>query len=221
MLDGGALVDKVVQRERGGFCFELNGAFAQLLTALGFRVRLLAGRVMGPEGRFGIPFDHLALRVETDGAAGEAEAWLVDVGFGRNSHYPLHLDGRDDQSDPEGVFRLVETEEGDLDVLKDGAVQYRLDQRPRELADFEGACWYHRTSPRSPFTQALLCSRLTEGGRVTISNRTLVTTDAGGRQEWMLSEEEVLPAYRKHFGVGLDRVPEVPRMPVTDTIMPT
>ncbi|MEU7155291.1 arylamine N-acetyltransferase family protein [Streptomyces chrestomyceticus] len=201
------LVDKVVGASRGGFCYELNGAFAALLRALGYRVELLAARVFGPEGP-GIPYDHLALRVHTADAAGGP--WLADIGFGRNSQYPLRLDSRDQQPDPAGLFRIEETADGDLDVLRDGVPQYRLEQRPRALADFVAGCWYHRTSPDSPFTRSLVCSRLTETGRVTLSGRTLVITDAdGGRHERELSEAEVLPAYRTHFGITLDRIPEL------------
>jgi N-hydroxyarylamine O-acetyltransferase len=56
-----------------------------------------------------------------------------------------------------------------------------------------------------------VCSRRTaEGGRVTLSGRTLVTTDAeGARQESELADPEILPAYRDHFGLTLDRIPEV------------
>ncbi|GAA0457276.1 arylamine N-acetyltransferase [Streptomyces sp. NPDC046215] len=217
-LDGAALVRKIVERGRGGFCYELNGAFAELLTGLGYRVTLLSGRVMGPDG-FGVPFDHLALRVETpgapetSGAPGTPEPWLVDVGFGRNSHHPLVFTDRGEQTDPAGVFRIAETEDGDLDVYCDDQVQYRLEQRPRELADFECGSWWHRTSPKSPFTQSQLCSRLTGTGRVTVSGRTLITTDATGRQERELSEDEVLPAYRTHFGIELDRIPELRTTP--------
>ncbi|MCC3776204.1 arylamine N-acetyltransferase [Streptomyces sp. UNOB3_S3] len=212
MLEGGALVDKVVHRRRGGYCYEINGAFAELLTALGYEVTLLAARVMGPDGKFGIPFDHLALLVRTgtrpDGV--QRQEWLVDVGFGRNSHHPLSFTERGDQLDPGGVFRIAETEEGDLDVSKDGAVQYRLERRPRALADFEVGNWWHRTSPLSPFGQSVLCSRLTEdGGRITISGRTLVTTDVGGRVERTLAEGEVAAAYQEHFGLELERIPEV------------
>lgn len=202
VLDGKALVDKIVHGRRGGFCYELNGAFAQLLTALGYPVTLLSGRVMGEEG-LGVPYDHLVLRVETP------EPWLVDVGFGRNSHYPLSLTERGDQSDPAGVFRIAETEEGDVDVFHDGVLQYRIEQRPRQLAEFECACWWHRTSPKSHFTQNLVCSRLTENGRVTISDRTLVITGASGRRDRTLTEDEILPAYRTHFGIDLDEVPEL------------
>ena len=46
ILDESALLDKIVGRRRGGFCYELNGLFAALLTALGFDVTLLAGRVL-------------------------------------------------------------------------------------------------------------------------------------------------------------------------------
>ncbi|MEV4924009.1 arylamine N-acetyltransferase family protein [Streptomyces roseoverticillatus] len=215
VLDPAALVAKVTGG-RGGFCYELNGAFAALLDALGYRVALLAARVMGPEGRFGPPFDHLALQVH---AAGSAEPWLVDVGFGRNSHYPLRLDERGEQADPAGPFRLAETADGDLDLLREGDVQYRLEHRPRELADFEGGCWWHRTSPKSLFTKAVICSRLTSTGRVTLSDRTLVTTGATGRQELPLTDEEILPAFREHFGIALDQLPQVRRIP-EEQVMP-
>jgi N-hydroxyarylamine O-acetyltransferase len=203
LLDPNALVDKVVQRRRGGFCYELNGAFATLLSALGFPLTLLAARVFGPDG-LGPPLDHLALRVDI----GTSGSWLVDVGFGRHSHYPLRLDTRADQADPEGTFRIVETADGDLDVVRDGDPQYRVEARPRTLGDFEPTCWWHQTSPRSHFTQGPVCSRLTETGRVTLSDRTLVHTTGDRRQERsLIGDAEVLAAYRTWFGIVLDRVP--------------
>ncbi|WP_435861041.1 arylamine N-acetyltransferase family protein [Streptomyces morookaense] len=217
VLEGEALVEKVVQAGRGGFCYELNGAFAHLLTALGYRVSLLAARMVMPDGSLGIPYDHLALRVETGqgGAAGAPRSWLVDVGAGAHSLYPLDYRERGEQSDPAGVFRIAEADGGegdDLEVFRDGTLQYRLEQRPRDLADFEPGCWWHRTSPKSPFTRSLVCSRPTGAGtdRVTLSGRKLVITDASGKLERTLAEDEVLGAYRKHFGIALDRVPEEP-----------
>ncbi|MEV6006384.1 arylamine N-acetyltransferase [Streptomyces sp. NPDC051976] len=201
-----ALVEKIVDAGRGGFCYELNGAFGGLLAALGYEVTLMAARVFGEGGRLGPPYDHLALRVA---AADGSGPWLADVGFGRHSHFPLLFDSRGEQSDPAGVFRLVETPEGDLDVLRDDAPQYRLERRPRQLADFEATCWWQRTSPKSHFRQSLVCSRLTEDGRVTLSGRTLVVTGSDGRQERELPEHEVLDAYRDHFSIVLDREPQV------------
>jgi N-hydroxyarylamine O-acetyltransferase len=206
LLDPQSLVDKLVQRRRGGFCYELNGAFATLLAALGFQVTLLAARVFGA-GRLGPPFDHLALRVDLD----RSRSWLVDVGFGRHSHYPLRLETRTDQPDPGGTFRLVDTADGDLDVLRDGQPQYRVEARPRTLGDFEPTCWWHQTSPRSHFTHGPVCSRLTETGRVTLSDRTLLHTTGDRRHERTLtSDAEVLATYRTWFGIVLDRVPGRP-----------
>lgn len=200
VLDPEALVAKVVDRRRGGFCYELGGAFATLLAALGFDVEILAARVFDGD-RLGVPYDHMALRVGP---------WLADVGFGSHTHYPLRLDARGDQPDPGGVFRIAETPEGDLDVIKDGRPEYRLETRPRALGDFEAGCWWHRTSPKSHFTRSLVCSMLTESGRVTLSGRTLIRTIDGERDERELTgDAEVLAAYRSWFGVELDRVPEV------------
>jgi N-hydroxyarylamine O-acetyltransferase len=206
VLEPGALRDKLLRRRRGGFCYELNGAFAELLSALGFQVTLLAARVFG-DGGPGPPFDHLALRVD---GAGDGP-WLADVGFGRHSSYPLRLDTGADQADPGGTFRVVETADGDLDVLRDGQPQYRAEQRPRSLGDFEPTCWWQQTSPRSHFTRSLVCSLLTEHGRVTLSDRTLIQTTGEHREERTLAgDAEVLDAYRAHFGIVLDRLPTSP-----------
>ncbi|WP_328871325.1 arylamine N-acetyltransferase [Streptomyces sp. NBC_00287] len=222
VLEEKRLLDKLVGARRGGFCYELNGAFGVLLAALGYEVTLLAARVYDGDGRLGIPYDHLALRVRTvDG--GE---WLADVGFGAHSHFPLALEARGEQEDPAGVFRIVEAgpdtagvrggyrvpEAADLDVVMNGRPEYRLETRPRVLGDFVAGAWWHSTSPGSHFTQSLVCSRVTEdGGRITLSGRTFKTTGADGAREerYLRTDEEVLTAYRERFGIELERVPAV------------
>ncbi|MET9672933.1 arylamine N-acetyltransferase [Streptomyces sp. NPDC006482] len=209
VLDEKALIGKVVGGRRGGFCYEINTTFAVLLRELGYRVSLLQARVIDEEGRLGIPYDHMALLVET----ADGERWLADVGFGDHSHYPLAFDERGDQEDPGGCFRVQEAADGDLDVLRDGKPQYRLEPRPRELADFTAGAWYHRTSPDSHFPRSLVCSLLTEDGRVTLSGRKLVTRVDGERVERLLEEErdeEVLGLYRDLFGIVLDALPVAP-----------
>ncbi|RPK51403.1 Arylamine N-acetyltransferase [Streptomyces sp. ADI92-24] len=216
VLEEQTLLDKIVAGRRGGFCYELNGAFAALLRELGFEVALLQARVHGDDGKLGIPYDHLALRVGTDDGTGP---WLADVGFGDHAQHPLALDDRTDQEDPRGTFRIrrapAEAAEdgedyGDVEVLRDGAPQFRLDPRPRALADFRAGAWYHRTSPDSGFTRAPVCSRFTAAGRITLSGRKLVTTVGAERHETPLgSDDEVLAAYHEHFGLRLDRLPAV------------
>ena len=130
-LDERDLTGKIVHRHRGGFCYELNGAFALLLEALGAQVSRVAARVYGEAG-LGPPFDHLALIVRPADGSGP---WLADVGFGSHSDYPLLLDVREDQDDPAGRFRLADADAGDIDVLKDGRPQYRIETRERSLAE--------------------------------------------------------------------------------------
>src|SRR5688500_2931419 len=48
VLDDAALFEKVVQRRRGGFCYELNGLFTALLRSLGFEVEMLSAAVARP-----------------------------------------------------------------------------------------------------------------------------------------------------------------------------
>ncbi|MER5253100.1 arylamine N-acetyltransferase [Streptomyces sp. NPDC002855] len=213
-LTAGSLVAKVVGAHRGGFCYELNGAFAALLTAVGYEVTLLQARVYDASGQPGIPYDHLALRVLT----ADGGDWLADVGFGTHSHFPLAFGERGDQSDPGGTFRIAETAEGDLDVSRDGKAQYVVDRRPRALADFTSGAWWHRTSPRSHFTRSLVCSLLTGTGRITLSGRTLTTTEAGERHAVELTTDaDVLEAYDKHFGITLAQVPHVKKTVSSDS----
>ena len=210
-LGEGDLLAKIVTRRRGGFCYELNGAFALLLEALGAQVTRVAARVYGGEGKLGPLFDHLALVVRLPGGSGP---WLADVGFGSNSTYPLRYDSREDQDDPGGRFALADAADGDVELFKDGEPQYRIERRERHLDDFVPTCWWQQTSPGSHFTLSTICSRLTEDGRISLSGRTLIRTSGGTRTEQELgADDEVLAAYRDHFGIVLDRVPIVAHPP--------
>ena len=201
VLEPAALVAKIVDRGRGGFCYELNGAFATLLRALGFDVTMLAARVHDGD-RLGPPFDHMCLRVDLE------RPWLADVGFGDHFRLPLLLDDRGDQRDDAGVFRIVETSDGQLDLLRDGEPQYRFDLAPHQLGDYAATCRYHQTSPESHFTRGTVCSLPTPAGRTTISGRTLITTTDGHRTERVVDDDaELLALYRELFGITLDHVP--------------
>lgn len=208
VLDPEALVAKIVDRRRGGFCYELNGAFATLLRILGFDVTMLAGRAYDGD-RIGPPFDHMCLRVDLD------RPWLVDVGFGDNFRLPLRLDDRDDQLDDGRTFRLVDDGAGEIELLRDGEPRYRLDLEPRELAEYADACAYHQTSAESPFTRNTVCSLPTPTGRVTIRNNTLIVTHDGERAETELAAAEIGDAYRERFGIDLDHYPATPKLHTT------
>lgn len=201
VLEDAALFDKVVARRRGGFCYELNGLFAALLSALGFEVELLSAGVAKPSGQFGPDFDHMTLLVKL------GERWLADVGFGDSFVEPLRLDERGVQRQGARSYRIAE--DGDRLTLfqkeagGEWVAQYRFGLTPRVYADYAEMCHFQQTSPESHFTRGRVCTRPTPaGGRVTLSGLRLITTDADGRHERELSgEEEYAEALRDHFGV--------------------
>src|ERR1700742_4678439 len=80
-LSPDALIDKLVHRRRGGYCYEQNGLMGYVLAEVGFQVRRLAGRVI-----WRLPPDaplpaqtHTVLAVTFPGSQW---SYLVDVGFG-------------------------------------------------------------------------------------------------------------------------------------------
>jgi len=203
ICDEDAFLRKIIERHRGGFCYELNGAFAALLRALGFRVTHLSARVPREDGSLSPEFDHLTLRVDLE------ETWLADVGFGDCFLEPLRFAIGFEQPQGGRKYRIVD-EDGSLHVERTEPDdrwkrQYSFALTPRRLDEFAAMCHYHQTSPESPFTRKKLCTLATADGRITLSDRKLIITRNGRREERMLgSEEEWRSALENSFGITLD-----------------
>jgi N-hydroxyarylamine O-acetyltransferase len=202
ICDENRFLHKIVHERRGGFCYEMNGAFAALLRELGFQVTLLSARVSNGDGRDGPEFDHMALRVELD----EAD-WLADVGFGDFFVEPLRLEPGLEQEQFGRRYRIAATEsEFYVEANIDGAWkrQYTFTLQPRQLSEFGTMCLYHQTSPDSHFTRNRVCSLATPEGRITMSGDKLIETRNGVREERVLhGDEEWRAVLRDRFGVAL------------------
>lgn len=190
VLDEEALYAKIVARRRGGFCYEVNGLFAALLSALGFEVARLGAGVARSAGGFGPNFDHMTLMVTL------ADRWLVDVGFGDSFLEPLLLDARTAQTQGTRDFR-IDDDGGHLILLRrdPGAgwePQYRFTLEPYTLTDYDEMCRFHQTSPESHFTRGRMCSLATPDGRVTLSGVRLITSTNSKqlREERTLSDKQ-------------------------------
>ena len=202
VLDPERFEEKIVSRRRGGFCYELNGNFAALLSAAGFRVSLLSARVANQRGMASKEFDHLTLRIDLE------DTWLADVGFGENFLEPLRLVNQIEQPDPVGIFRLIQAgERWRLEVRQPHGtwrLQYDFSWQPRHLSEFSGMCHYHQTSPDSHFTSNRLCSLARPDGRVTLSGMRLTITSNGRQKEQeLLTEGDWRSALCDHFGIIL------------------
>ena len=200
ICDEDRFLNKIVTERRGGFCYEMNGAFAALLRALGFKVSLLSARVSGGDGSDGPEFDHLTLRVELE------ESWLADVGFGDSFVEPLLLEPDIEQEQFARRYRLTSAGSGlCLEANTDGAwmKQYVFTLQARQLSDFGAMCHYHQTSPDSPFTRKRVCSLATPEGRITVTGDKLIETRNGVREERALTEDERVAILHERFGVNL------------------
>lgn len=170
-------LSKVVERRRGGWCFELNGAFAALLEHLGFRVTRLAATVLLVDPS---PFpDHLTIRVDLD------RPWLVDVGFGVGTpRRPLPLDDLGPHHGGVSPYRLV-GDEGHVVVerrrVRDGAWErcFRLEGSV-DLPDLESSSRRLRESDNQ-FTAAPFATRALDAAaaRVTWNDGRLVVRRPG------------------------------------------
>jgi N-hydroxyarylamine O-acetyltransferase len=204
-LDVDRFVDKIVGQGRGGFCYELNGAFASLLVTLGYGVELLEARVHGPDG-VGIRFDHLALRVAVPGdVPGESTVVVADVGFGDSFDEPIGWVIDDDLVDPNGTFRLTNADEHAIDLVRGDEPSYRLYPRALGLDDFAPGCDFHQ-SPASHFSKNTVISRRTDDGRVTVRGLTLIRTFGGERVESAIEPGDLGQVLVDEFGVRLDDV---------------
>ncbi len=231
ICDVDRFLHKIINERRGGFCYELNGAFATLLRALGFHVTLLSARVIGADGSVSPEFDHLTLRVDlraselsaSEPPASERRAlepprpaahevssdppWLADVGFGDSFIEPLRLTPNVEQHQIGRVYRLNEVEGAfHMEVRADGKWkrQYSFTLQPGNLSDFADMCRYHQTSPDSHFMRHRICSRATPEGRITLSDLMLIETRDGRREERELGgEEQWRASLRELFGIDL------------------
>ena len=192
---------KIVENGRGGFCYELNGLFNELLIALGYTTRLISARVSDRKGAFGPEFDHAAVIVSFG-----ADEYLADVGFGDFTAEPLLFVTDIVQHDACGTFVIRSRSDGYFEVAeRKGSTwepEYIFTDVQRELEEFREMCDFQQYSPESHFTKGRLCSIMTEGGRKTLTDTKLIITAGESRNEILVgSDSEFETMLKEQFGL--------------------
>lgn len=193
---------KVVEHGRGGWCFELNGVFAEVLESLGFRVARLGAAVLlgGPASLV----DHVALEVRLD------EPYLVDVGFGDSFCRPLALNRRGPQDGGTGTFELLPSREGLTLTRHDAAgipePQYRFKRVSLTMADFDGASARLQDDPDAIWHQRAFASRYLDGGpdRVTLVGNRLKIERGGNVDERPIEDADWSATLEEWFSMGVE-----------------
>jgi N-hydroxyarylamine O-acetyltransferase len=205
ILDTEVFCRKIVEEKRGGFCYELNGAFNELLRDIGFETRLVSARVFNSTTEtFSPEFDHMTVIV----TIGRTQ-YLTDVGFGDFTSGPLRIDFAKPQTDREGTFRVERDDDGNYVVERKTDSQWvpamRTDCAPRDLSEFSGMCRFHQTSPESHFTRGMICSLMTDKGRKTLTGKAFIVTGEGTKMESSVrSQEEFDNILYREFDIRRD-----------------
>lgn len=200
VLDTSKFYGKIVNEKRGGFCYELNGLFNELLKDLGFQTRLLSARVFNGTGH-GPEFDHATIIV----TIGDDE-YLADVGFGDFAAEPLRFSLGVERQDECGNFIIRKFDEEYLEVAKKDADGWKSEfifkDVPHDLSEFAEMCDFQQYSPESHFTKGKVCSILTENGRKTLTDKKFIVTENGEKTDTDIpGDDEFDRTLKAEFGI--------------------
>lgn len=152
------LVDKLVHRRRGGWCYEMNTLFAQALSEIGFNVRLVTGGIHRFERGDAALGNHILALVDLEGT------YLADLGLGDGIREPIPLrEGTYRQGSLS--FRLARIDGGYWRFTNhDGGFpeSYDFSEEPIDDEAIERRSRDLQTSPDSVFVQNLVVQQMRE-----------------------------------------------------------
>jgi N-hydroxyarylamine O-acetyltransferase len=193
-LDLASLQDKLVDRRRGGYCFEQNTLFLAVLERLGFEAAAFEARVRLGAAQLR-PRTHMLIGVRLDG-----RELLADVGFGGQGPLePVPMDG----ASSAGYRVVAEGRERVLQWRPAGGWSdlYAFLPEARDAVDFEVANHFTSTHPSSPFVQTLTAQLSTPEARYVLRNRLYTVLRAEASEERVV--DDVPGLLRERFGLEL------------------
>ena len=208
-LSAPVLTDKLVDRRRGGYCYEHNGLMGYVLEALGYGVERLAGRVVwmsAPDA----PLPAMTHNVLSVTVPGEDGPFLVDVGFGGQTlTSPIRLVAGPVQQTRHEPYQIVAADDEQMilqaQVRGEWQPLYAFGTRPQPRIDLEVGSWYVSTHPASVFVVGLSAALVTDDARYNLRGRNLAIHRADGSEKIRLeSATEVLDQLAERFGIDLD-----------------
>jgi N-hydroxyarylamine O-acetyltransferase len=184
--------EKVVRRERGGFCYELNGLFGWLLDALGYDPDRVAAMVLSDDGDPSPPANHLTHVVELD------RRYVVDVGLGcPRPREPIPLDGESRTAASGVEWRVADSDRPDAthrvqrrDPDGGWTDRYVFADRHRSRSYFAATCEYLATAPESGFTDDPVVARSTATGYLKLRPDAFIEVDGTDQTEQEIDSDE-------------------------------
>ncbi|MED4752351.1 arylamine N-acetyltransferase family protein [Brevibacillus choshinensis] len=203
------LLNKILVKNEGGLCYELNSILYFFLLENGFQAALARGIVykQATQEYQSIGRTHVTILLTHEG-----RTYLVDTGFGGNLPLkPVPLTGETVTSS-NGEFRVkeVNSKHGDY-VLEmklkhkdtEWRIGYAIDSTKlisdvTELNEIQTVIGEH---PDSPFNKNPLVTKLTESGNVTLTNSTFTKWDNGVVTKEGIDEVRYRELLKEWFGM--------------------
>lgn len=212
-IDPQSLMNKLLLKSRGGFCFELNGAFSLLLKALGFDAWLCPCRPLQHAESCPVPATHCAILINLNG-----KTYFADVGYGG----PVPVESIEFQ---ENQLQTVEketfyfqksgispddktskpTQSGWYTLIRKspntGRTMSLMQMAPIQqyLCDFYGQSLL-RSSGDSAYEERQVSLRYPDGF-ANLHEKTLTVVRAGQRQVSQINDSDLPFVLKKYFGI--------------------
>ncbi|WP_243290933.1 arylamine N-acetyltransferase [Bacillus sp. FJAT-47783] len=203
------LINKMLVKNEGGLCYELNSLLYFFLIENGFSVVLVRGVV----------YDHVAQKWPTLGRTHvailltyEEQKYLVDTGFGGNLPLTLvPLNGKMVQT-ANGEFRIKKEDSDHGNYLlemklkykdTDWRIGYAFDStRPiNDVSEFNEIQKTLIEKEQSPFNKHPLITRLTSSGNITLTNSTFTQWKNGHVTKEQIDDKTFRKLAKQHFGI--------------------
>ena len=200
------IYQKIVEQQRGGFCYESNTLFHALLDLMGFEVKYVAATML-LEISMNVEFGHMVLIVNLD------KEYLVDVGNGQSCFQPMQIDADDVAHFEDVDYRVSEHEDRYAlhykEVDAEWLPRFSFTTLSRQLQEYANMCHITQTSPESHFTQKRVVTLAKPDGRITLVDRDLEIRSSGKVDNRRLqSSQEYGEALQAYFNIHLSSIPE-------------
>jgi N-hydroxyarylamine O-acetyltransferase len=173
-----SLIQKILLKNEGGLCYELNAILYLFLIENGFNASLVSGVVYDPVNS---NYQSMGRTHVTILLSHEDQTYLIDTGFGANLPLkPVPLNGEMVTSN-NGEFRIKKEKNAFGDYIlemklkhkdPDWRIGYAFDSERKinNMSDLNEIQTIIKDHKKSPFNKNPLITKLTEEGNVTLTN---------------------------------------------------
>ncbi len=201
--------EKIVGKNRGGWCYEQNGLFGWALEQIGFDVTRVAAAVMRQDRGDASLANHLCLLVATPESS---TTYLVDVGFGGSLLEPIQLMEDEHAQAPfrlglkkidDGYWRFTE-------YLGDGKFSYDFLDDPANESALQKKCASLQSDPSSNFVLNLVAQIRSQQQHIALRGRVLhVASGKGVAKQVLNSADELVATLASQFGLNVPEIAEL------------